>query len=71
MFKHNPNTSCHILFFPQLVDFSSMHLCVHVFQLHEDGPGAEELEEDCDVSAANHWMLPSSESYLDQCAGDR
>ena len=39
-----------------------MRLQVHVFQLHEDGPAAEELEEDCDVSAANHWMLPSGKS---------
>lgn len=39
-----------------------MRLQVHVFQLHEDGPAAEELEEDCDVSAANHWMLPSGRS---------
>ena len=42
-----------------------MRLQVHVFQLHEDGPAAEELEEDCDVSAANHWMLPSGKSQSD------
>ena len=45
----------------QLVDFSSMRVQVHVFQLHDDGPAAEELDEDCDVSSANHWMLPSGE----------
>ena len=38
-----------------------MRVQVHVFQLHDDGPAAEELEEDCDVSSANHWMLPSGE----------
>ena len=42
-----------------------MRLQVHVFQLHEDGPAAEELEEDSDVSAASHWMLPSGKSQSD------
>jgi len=28
-----------------------------VFQLHEDGPASEELEEE--ISAASHWLLPS------------
>ena len=34
---------------------------VHVFQLHEDGPAAEELDSSCDTSAASHWMLPNRE----------
>ena len=37
----------------------SVKLVIHVFQLHEDGPAAEELDASCDVSAANHWMLPN------------
>ena len=32
-------------------------LAIHVFQLHDDGPATEELEED--IAAANHWLLPS------------
>lgn len=31
-------------------------LAIHVFQLHDDGPATEELEED--IAAANHWLLP-------------
>lgn len=40
-----------------------MRVQVHVFQLHDDGPAAEELDEDCDVSSANHWMLPSGDEH--------
>jgi hypothetical protein len=36
-----------------------MGLKVHVYRLHDDGPISEELDEECDVSAANHWILPS------------
>ena len=39
-----------------------MDLLIHVFRLHEDGPAAEELDDaSCDVSAANHWLLPNGE----------
>ena len=38
-----------------------MDLKVHVYRLHDDGPVSEELDEECDVSAANHWILPSGE----------
>lgn len=48
----------------QFLDVSTMHLKVHVYRLHDDGPVSEELDEDCDVSAANHWILPSSEWTL-------
>ena len=41
-----------------------MHLNVYVYRLHEDGPVSEELDEDCDVSAANHWILPSGQVYI-------
>ena len=43
----------------QLMDVSSLYIHMHVFQLHEDGPVLEELEEDSDVSAASHWLLPN------------
>ena len=38
-----------------------MDLKVHVYRLHDDSPVSEELDEECDVSAANHWILPSSQ----------
>lgn len=34
---------------------------IHVFQLHDDGPATEELEED--IAAANHWLLPSEDFH--------
>ena len=45
----------------QMVEFSTAKLMVHVFQLHEDGPAAEELDSSCDTSAASNWMLPNRE----------
>lgn len=36
-------------------------LAIHVFQLHDDGPATEELEED--IAAANHWLLPSDDFH--------
>ncbi|WAR11275.1 PCH2-like protein [Mya arenaria] len=34
----------------------------HVYQLQEDGPGTEELDEE-DLAAANHWILPSRDFH--------
>lgn len=31
-----------------------------MYQLHEDGPAQEELDDE-DLAAANHWLLPSSD----------
>lgn len=36
-------------------------LAIHVFQLHDDGPATEELEDD--IAAANHWLLPSDDFH--------
>jgi len=36
-------------------------LAIHVFQLHDDGPATEELEED--IAAANHWLLPCEDFH--------
>nr|QIC49979.1 putative pachytene checkpoint protein 2 [Actinia equina] len=41
------------------IDLQNCKLAIHVFQLHEDGPASEELEEE--ISAASHWLLPSAE----------
>ncbi len=46
--------------FLQVLDLSECKLAVHVYQLHEDGPGQEELDDE-DLAAANQWMLPSSD----------
>lgn len=37
-------------------------LSVHVFTLNEDGPSMLTLEEDEELSAANHWLLPAGET---------
>ena len=31
----------------------------HVYQLHEDSPTSEEIEEEEHITAAHHWLLPS------------
>ena len=41
-----------------------MDLKVHVYRLHDDGLVSEELDEECDVSAANHWILPSGQLVM-------
>lgn len=44
----------------QTIDLCSKNLKLHVFQLQEDGPGMEELDDE-DLAAASHWLLPSSD----------
>ena len=43
------------------VSLAEAQLDIHVFQLHEDeGPAAETIDEqDEEISAASHWLLPS------------
>ncbi|XP_041455210.1 pachytene checkpoint protein 2 homolog isoform X1 [Lytechinus variegatus] len=43
-----------------LIDFTKSKLKVSVFQLNEEGPAAEELEDE-DLAAASHWLLPAAE----------
>ncbi|XP_785120.1 pachytene checkpoint protein 2 homolog [Strongylocentrotus purpuratus] len=43
-----------------LIDFTKSKLKVSVFQLNEEGPAAEELEDE-EFAAANHWLLPAAE----------
>ena len=43
-----------------MINLATAKLHIHVFQLHDDGPASEELEDD-DLSAANHWLLPATE----------
>ncbi|XP_074646252.1 pachytene checkpoint protein 2 homolog [Tubulanus polymorphus] len=44
----------------QGIDLDKANLQIHVFQLHDDGPSAEELDDE-DLAAANHWLLPCAE----------
>ena len=33
---------------------------IHVYQLHTEGPAQEDLEEEGDLAAASHWLLPAT-----------
>ncbi|XP_046572427.1 pachytene checkpoint protein 2 homolog [Haliotis rubra] len=44
------------------IDLTSCILHIHVFQLHEDGPGQEEIDDE-DLAAASHWLLPSADFH--------
>ncbi|GFO34031.1 pachytene checkpoint 2-like protein [Plakobranchus ocellatus] len=43
----------------RVIDLTTCTLQVHVFQVHTDGAGSEELDEE-NISAATHWLLPSA-----------
>ncbi|XP_054903827.1 pachytene checkpoint protein 2 homolog isoform X2 [Poeciliopsis prolifica] len=45
----------------QPLDLKSCDVSIHVFTLNEEGPSTLNLEEDEDLSAANHWLLPAAE----------
>uniref|UniRef100_A0A8C9XQM0 Pachytene checkpoint protein 2 homolog n=1 Tax=Sander lucioperca TaxID=283035 RepID=A0A8C9XQM0_SANLU len=45
----------------QPLDLKSCSVSVHIFTLNEDGPSTLSLEEDEELSAANHWLLPAAE----------
>ena len=55
LFSHSAGEIDVLIF--QSLNLQHSKLAIHVFQLHEDGPATEELEED--IAAANHWLLPS------------
>ncbi|XP_066886866.1 pachytene checkpoint protein 2 homolog isoform X1 [Kogia breviceps] len=45
---------------PQPIDLSRGTVALHIFQLNEDGPSTENLEEETEnIIAANHWVLPA------------
>uniref|UniRef100_A0A8C9A5R4 Pachytene checkpoint protein 2 homolog n=1 Tax=Prolemur simus TaxID=1328070 RepID=A0A8C9A5R4_PROSS len=49
---------------PQPIDLSVCTIAFHIFQLNEDGPSSENLEEETEnIIAANHWVLPSAEFH--------
>lgn len=36
------------------------NIALHIFQLNEDGPSSENLEEETEnIVAAHHWVLPA------------
>uniref|UniRef100_H2QQK7 Pachytene checkpoint protein 2 homolog n=1 Tax=Pan troglodytes TaxID=9598 RepID=H2QQK7_PANTR len=44
----------------QPIDLSACTVALHIFQLNEDGPSSENLEEETEnIIAANHWVLPA------------
>ncbi|TKC39056.1 hypothetical protein EI555_017336 [Monodon monoceros] len=49
---------------PQPIDLSMCTIALHIFQLNEDGPSSENLEEETEnIIAANHWVLPAAEFH--------
>ncbi|KAM4611178.1 pachytene checkpoint protein 2 homolog, partial [Discoglossus pictus] len=48
----------------QPIDLTKCTVYVHIFHLNEEGPSAECLEEENeDLVAANHWLLPSADFH--------
>ncbi|EPY84988.1 thyroid receptor-interacting protein 13 [Camelus ferus] len=48
----------------QPIDLSACTIALHIFQLNEDGPSSENLEEETEnIIAANHWVLPAAEFH--------
>nr|XP_015796537.1 pachytene checkpoint protein 2 homolog [Nothobranchius furzeri] len=47
----------------QLLDLKSCSVSIHIFTLNEEVPNMLNLQEDEDLSAANHWMLPAAEFH--------
>ncbi|NWH49299.1 PCH2 protein, partial [Fregata magnificens] len=48
----------------QPIDLSKSSLSLHIFHLNEEGPSSENLEEENeDIVAANHWVLPAAEFH--------
>ncbi|XP_068056542.1 pachytene checkpoint protein 2 homolog isoform X1 [Anomalospiza imberbis] len=44
----------------QPIDLSTSSLSLHIFHLNEEGPTSENLEEENeDITAAHHWVLPA------------
>ncbi|MCI4391279.1 hypothetical protein PGIGA_G00132360 [Pangasianodon gigas] len=47
----------------QPLDLKMSNLCVHIYSLNDDGPSTLNLEEEEELSAANHWLLPAAEFH--------
>jgi hypothetical protein len=44
------------------VDLKSSDVSLHIFTLNDDGPSTLNLEENEELSAANHWLLPAGKN---------
>lgn len=52
--------------FLQTISLAEASFAVHVFQLHDDGPATEDInDQEDDIAAANHWLLPSGRLVID------
>ncbi|KAJ8354375.1 hypothetical protein SKAU_G00219420 [Synaphobranchus kaupii] len=47
----------------QPIDLKSCCLSICMFSLNDEGPSTLNLEEEEDLSAANHWLLPTAEFH--------
>ncbi|XP_074539978.1 pachytene checkpoint protein 2 homolog [Halichoeres trimaculatus] len=47
----------------QPLDLKSCSVSVHIFTLNEDEPSTLSLEDNEELSAANHWLLPAAEFH--------
>ncbi|MCJ8745519.1 hypothetical protein PDJAM_G00131160 [Pangasius djambal] len=47
----------------QPLDLKMSKLCLHIYSLNDDGPSTLNLEEEEELSAANHWLLPAAEFH--------
>ncbi|XP_026870118.1 pachytene checkpoint protein 2 homolog isoform X2 [Electrophorus electricus] len=45
------------------LDLKANKLCIYIFSLNDDGPSTLNLEEEEELSAANHWLLPAAEFH--------
>lgn len=43
------------------MDLKNCNLSIYIFTLNDDGPSMLSLEEEEELSAANHWLLPTGE----------
>lgn len=59
-FQNNPKSF--LFFLIQPLDLNSCSVSVHIFTLNEDGPSMLSLEDDEELSAANHWLLPAGDA---------
>ncbi|NP_001405553.1 pachytene checkpoint protein 2 homolog isoform 4 [Mus musculus] len=49
---------------PQPIDLSACTIALHIFQLNEEGPSSENLDEETEnIIAASHWVLPAAEFH--------
>ncbi|CAG2230876.1 TRIP13 [Mytilus edulis] len=50
------------IFHVEGIDLTGNNIQIHTYQLQDDGPGTEELDDE-DLAAANHWLLPSTDFH--------